>query len=1035
MVELLNKNWLAIDVSVDAFELAWSSGSVPEPRDFLPQGEDQHYSSVLQEILRVDIEHRWDRGLSRPLEQYLAEFPELAVSHDLFVQVAYEDYRTRKQAGESVTPEEYSERFGFPLSIWPAQHRRSPSGILSTLAENLAEGTTIDQVVPDFLTIGEEISGFQLLGELGRGAFSRVYLARQGDLANRPVVLKVSTESFGEAQRLARLQQTHIVPIYSVHGVAGLTVVCMPYYGALTFEDLLTHVRLRIPRSGAEFVELCRSHRKFDPAESGADAKNWSTLEKKSYVEVVLQIGFDLATALQHAHERGIVHRDLKPANLLLADDGRPMLMDFNLSEEIHQHQESPQGVVGGTLPYMSPEQLQAFRNRKACGDVRSDLYSLGLILFETLTGRSPFPPIQGKLEEALTGAINSRQAKIPDPRLLNPAVTPAVAAILRKCLAHDPAERYSSAAQLREDLERQMANLPLRHVPEPSLRERMGKWVRRHPRLSSASSIATIAGLLLLGFSMLLISQNQRMLKLKAREELTAFESDVRRAQVLALDAVGGGSMELHDAIEVCRRGLNRFHVRDNPQWRESGLYRSLDAGDRNRLQASVGEMLFTFASMMRIDAERQATPEERAAVLQTVLYQTRESVDSFPVDEVPPALLRFEHQLAEELKVQGRNDPGPATIGSQNFSAVREDCIQATEFTLQHRYREALPLWRRAALSDPRNLWCWYGLGNCYEQLSQPESAEACYTACIALAPELGDWYLHRGASYLGRSDFESASRDFDIGLQLQPQRLELRINRGLARLGEGRAEEALEDLNEAEKLQPDNSRVYLIRSRIYAQLRNTEAARKDSETALNLPPRDEIGWVSRGVARVETDPELALQDFENALKQNPASQEALVNQAHVLSEKLGRIDEAILSLTRAIELYPEDAGSIASRGVLLARQGKRKEALRDAELATKMGPSGIVWYQVAGIYALFAAEHPEDRAKALSLLASAFQSGVDQSLVKQDRDLDHLRANREFQELLRAVDSITRGSEALLPVSTSADSNGNSSSEQAM
>ncbi|MCA9099171.1 MAG: protein kinase, partial [Planctomycetaceae bacterium] len=336
MVELLDKNWLAIDERVDAFELAWSSDSVPNPRDFLPPTDDENYSSILQEILRVDIEYRWSRKLPRSLDQYRSEFPELAIATDLFVQIAYEDYRTRKQAGESVTPEEYAERYGFPLSLWPSQHRRvATTGVLSTLAGNLSDETAIDQVVPDFLKIGEQISGFQLLGELGRGAFSRVYLARQGDLANRPVVLKISTESFGEAERLAKLQHTHIVPIYSVHGMAGLTAVCMPYYGALTFEDLLTHVRLRIPKSGAELAALLKTHRKFNGSESGEDSANWSVLEKASYVEAVLRIGADLATALQHAHERGIVHRDIKPANLLLADDGRPMLMDFNLSEEI----------------------------------------------------------------------------------------------------------------------------------------------------------------------------------------------------------------------------------------------------------------------------------------------------------------------------------------------------------------------------------------------------------------------------------------------------------------------------------------------------------------------------------------------------------------------------------------------------------------------------------------------------------------------------------------------------------------------------
>src|SRR5204863_676547 len=114
-------------------------------------------------------------------------------------------------------------------------------------------------------------------------------------------------------------------------------------------------------------------------------------LEGLSYVEAVLWLGARLADGLTHAHERGVVHRDLKPANVLLTDDGQPMLLDFNLSDDQRLRGSAPAAQVGGTLPYMPPEQLEAFQHGKAApADPRGDLFSLGVILYELLTGRFP---------------------------------------------------------------------------------------------------------------------------------------------------------------------------------------------------------------------------------------------------------------------------------------------------------------------------------------------------------------------------------------------------------------------------------------------------------------------------------------------------------------------------------------------------------------------------------------------------------------------------------------------------------------------
>ena len=256
---------------------------------FLPTSEHPLYLSVLRELVRVDLEYGWQRHQPRSLEDYRRRFPALFADPASLEAVAFEEYRLRQQAGELPYPGEYRERFGVHTDDWPVSpdtegadadleitrvvSSDGPSGsdlayqaylqakAAAAVTQPTAEEARERSVRP---RVGSKFLGFLLEEELGRGAFGHVYLAKQGELADRYVALKVSADLPGESQTLAQLQHTNIVPIYSVHRAPPFHAVCMPFLGRTTLADVLKELRVRdaLPGSGKELVstlDACKS--------------------------------------------------------------------------------------------------------------------------------------------------------------------------------------------------------------------------------------------------------------------------------------------------------------------------------------------------------------------------------------------------------------------------------------------------------------------------------------------------------------------------------------------------------------------------------------------------------------------------------------------------------------------------------------------------------------------------------------------------------------------------------------------------------
>jgi serine/threonine protein kinase/Tfp pilus assembly protein PilF len=891
-------------------------------------------------------------------------------------------------------------------------------------ADNVAEA------VAALPAAGDDWLGFRLVQELGRGAFGRVFLATQEGLAGRPVALKVGADLFEESQTLAQLQHTHIVPIYSAHRAGPVQALCMPYFGATTLADVLKDLgaahtlpesgkallgtinhRKSITRRGGDAATGARASRPpaavgtlgvppAPPAGPAPAEEALTKLEKLRYVDAVLWVAARLTEGLAHAHDRGVFHRDLKPANVLLTDDGRPMLLDFNLSET-PRLRHSPFGArVGGTLPYMAPEHLEAFQGRAAIVDGRSDLYSLGVIVFELLTGRHPFPVPHGALREALPRMIADRRT-VPRLRCWNKKVSPAAEAIVRRCLAPHPADRYQSAHQLLEDLERHRRELPLRHAAEPSVRERATKWLRRHRRLTVAVAAAAAAATLILPPAVW-YADRERRLHQEARDTHEQFRLEMETAERL-LNKPSPERADLDEGARAVRAALGRYHVFDDASWREQPVVHRLADPDQARLGEDVEDLFLLLARATALQSEGDV--DRRDELLRAALdYNTRAEAASGGA--FSQAGWRQRADLVRRLDGDAAARPLEEKADAAPVGTARDAFLLGQEHMAGRRFREALPLLQEATDRDPRHFWAWYCQGVCHFELAQDVEAVQCYRAGLALWPDSHEFHFGRGLAYqrLGRRD--KALQDFDEAIRLRPDLGDLYVNRALLRSELGKTKEAVEDLTSALERGASPPRVYLLRSAERARAGDAEGARADRAEALKAEPADAVGWTSRGWARMDDDPKGALADFDEALKLNPRYIHALQNKAHVLSELLKRDEDALAVIDREVELYPDYTPARVGRGVLRARLGKAEQARADAEESLKQDRSPVTLYQAANIYALTSPKVPDDRARALDLLTAALRGGFGLDVVNDDSDFAPIRGDPEFRRVVEAA-----------------------------
>ncbi|WP_169977440.1 serine/threonine-protein kinase [Tautonia rosea] len=640
--------------------------------------------------------------------------------------------------------------------------------------------------------------GYELIGPIGRGGMGIVTKARQRGLG-RVVALKrirsgPDADPYelvrfrAEAEAAACLQHPNIVQIFNVGRVGGQPYIAMEYVSGGTLTDRLASGPMR-PREAASLIET-------------------------------------LALAVDHAHRSGVIHRDIKPGNVLLTEDGRPKLADFGLAKRLDTPGGATRsGALLGTPQYMAPEQAAG---RTELVGPPADIYALGAVLFECLTGRPPF--IAPSPIETLDLV---RTTEPPTPGRLQPGIPIDLQTICLKCLEKDPARRYESAVELAADLARFSAGEPIRARATGPI-GRGVKWVRRRP---SQAIVIGLSLLILLSAGVGIVWSNVRLRQAIDRAESAAEEASLQRRNA---------EENYRDAREALRRVLDSFADSDF-----AGLPR---LSELHRVQAEAALEFFDRAiarangedATVQLDTAQAAV---EAANLEIVvgrperaeihLCLAAELLDDLRL-RFPDDLTLTRERMVVSLK---RGVMGSRTDLEQSVTAL-EEALSLAEAILQADPES------RSARSDVA--WCSHNLGAVWHHAGHGDRAEPHYRRAVTInsqlvdeapddlgkAVELAQNLINLGLIDAGlgnrnraEDDYQRAAELLDHAVSRDPEHLEyvatmadLAVNRGILDVELGRLDSAIARYREG-------------LSRIHPLLTSEPNMKRLRGTALNL------------------------------------------------------------------------------------------------------------------------------------------------------------------------------------------------------
>jgi tetratricopeptide (TPR) repeat protein/serine/threonine protein kinase len=816
---------------------------------------------------------------------------------------------------------------------------------------------------------GADIGPYKLLEQIGEGGFGMVFMAEQQEPIRRRVALKVLKPGMDSKQVLARFEAERQALALMDHPNiarvldAGQTSTGRPYF-------VMELVK------GLPITDFC-DQGQFTPRER-------------------LALFVHVCAAVQHAHQKGIIHRDIKPSNVLVTlHDGAPQVkvIDFGIAKALGERLTDKTLFTGfqqmvGTPLYMSPEQAGL---SGLDADTRSDVYSLGVLLYELLTGTTPFTPerLRQVGYDELRRIIREEEPQRPSTRVstLGQAAATVWARrksdlrrlsqlfrgeldwIVLKALEKERGRRYESASAFAQDIQRYLNDQPVQACP-PSAGYRLRKFVRRNRAGLAIAAVACLAVLAAAG------SLGWAVRDREARDAEIAQKEIARLAELERKEIARLATVE-----ERSRGSLNtaRALIRDNQPGAARRMLAEARAqlgNDRPALASLAAEIEAGEATRERFDQFLGLIDRAREAELAGLVSPGLEAdgppratnAERQPTNAVPILLraLACFHVLDQaEWSAQEEGGWLAAAQVGQVRRSVYEELLWLADDVLRRRYehssgrklsgkaaaRQALAYLTRAQAAYRPTQALHRLRARCFRALEDKATAQAVAQRAASTRPTLAlDHYLQGQAAFDARQQAE-AIQAFEAALDLEPTHYwsMMRLGYCLCDLGQGR-----EDFAGAVRVftgcilkRPDHAHAYFCRGNAYRNLGRYEAAVLDYSRALELSPNKATAWNNRAAAYKDLGkPEKALADYTRAVDLDPKHAIAWHGRGLVHS-RLGQPEKALADFSRAIELNPKDAVARYNRGDLLLERGEPEKALADFNTAIELRPRyALAW-----------------------------------------------------------------------------------------
>jgi superkiller protein 3 len=916
---------------------------------------------------------------------------------DQSLAVLIERLTARWQAGEplqlSEVQRQHPEHAEQLAEVWPALEA------LAELERSQHEGAGSDGEGAEFLG---ELGDFRIVREVGRGGMGIVYEAEQISLGRR-VALKVlpfaatmdprHLQRFhNEARAAACLHHPHIVPVHFVGCERGVHFYAMQLIDGRSLAALLADLR-KAAQLGAE-AEAGDEQRTTLYALAVvstarlASVSTERTAQGREYYRRVAELGVQAAQALDYAHERGVIHRDVKPANLLLDGHGDLWITDFGLAHlQNAEASLTMSGDLVGTLRYMSPEQALA---QRVVIDHRTDVYSLGATLYELLT-----------LEPAFTGSDRQellRQIAFEEPlapRKRERSIPAELETIVLKAVEKNPADRYATAQELADDLERFLKDEPIR-ARRPRLLQRGRKWARRHRPLVWSAAVCSLVALTLTGASLGFLAGERAERRGKAAEALdeagqALAEGNEPGARTAAERAAGlltgGGDPRLQQRLQQVKADLfmlaklefarlQQAEVKDgrfdseraDPLYAEAfrqynlpvlelepaeAARRIADSAIREQLLAALVNWADVHPDLARsnqlVALVRLADDDPWRT---QVLFPALDKKDWPRIARLarqPEALNQPPARLVLLAGILARTDRPAAVKFLRRAQQRHPDDFWINHSLAWHLKRmepphleEAIGFYRVAVALRPHSPGALYNLAQALRAQGQLADAEIQYREAIRLKPDYAEAHNQLGSLLCDdKRDYDGALAAFRAVLRLKPDDAKYLTNLGNALRGKGKVDEAIKCSKRAIALDPRYAPAHIGLGSALMDKGEVEGAIACYKKAIALDPKYATAHHNLGNALGDKGKvEEAIACYRRVIVLDPKYARAHNNLGTALHGK-GQVDEAIACYRQAIALDPKHAPAHGNLGSALAAKGKMDEAIACHRKAIEIDP----------------------------------------------------------------------------------------------